>query len=301
LKFINSISGTKALVFEETGLAQWLYILLKDKVDLISVCQAPKKTAKSDFRDAIELADLLRVNRLQTVYHGADEYMDLRDLVHGYECLIQEIVRQKNRYKGLFNRTAINTKEMKIYTDKKAIENLPTETMRFVAGPLFDQIQLFGEQKGEYLKQFKYNLKRYKEMRLIAGIPGFGEVLTNRLVAYIITPKRFPTKYKLYSYAMLIRHKQMSDGVLYGKKVAMAKRELKGVFKTATTVVLMRDNAFRRKYDELRTKGVEHRCAVNSVTRSLAATVFGVWKTGKRYQDSYWEVKRRQQRSYEKT
>lgn len=300
IQFLESINGSKALVFEETGLSQWLYILLSDKVDFITVCQAPEKTAKTDFRDAIELADLLRVNRLKTVYHGANRYMELRDLVHGYDTLVQEIVRQKNRLKGLFNRSAINTSKLKLYTDKQVIGRLPTKTQRFVAGPLFDQIQLLEQQKTEYLKVFKNNINRFKEMRLITGIPGFGEVLANRVVAYVITPKRFPTKYKFFAYAMLIRHKQMSDGVQYGNKRVIAKLELKGVFKTAINVALLRDNAFSRKYNELISRGVEPRCARNSVARSLASTVLGVWKTGKRYQDSYWEVKRRGHRLAEK-
>lgn len=149
------------------------------------------------------------------------------------------------------------------------------------------------KQKASYLKLFKRNLREYKEMRLISSIPGFAEVFSNQLVAYIVTPKRFPSKYHFFSYAMLVKHSQISDGKLYGKKRVMAHRKLKGIFKTATNVALLGDNAFRRKYDELILRGVEEKRARNSINKSLAATVLGVWKRGKKYQDKYWEIKRK--------
>ena len=66
LGFVRSVRGTKALTFEETMLSQWLYVLMKDEVDELVVCDPkPNKRvgAKTDKIDAIELADLLCCNR----------------------------------------------------------------------------------------------------------------------------------------------------------------------------------------------------------------------------------------------
>ena len=38
ISVIRSVQGTKKLVFEEMNLSQWLYILLKDEVDELTVC-----------------------------------------------------------------------------------------------------------------------------------------------------------------------------------------------------------------------------------------------------------------------
>ncbi|HUU02813.1 MAG TPA: hypothetical protein VM425_15375, partial [Myxococcota bacterium] len=69
----RSLKGTKALTFEESTLSQWLYILLKDEVDELVVANpvaiAKSSAAKNDFLDATELADLLRVGRLKSVFH----------------------------------------------------------------------------------------------------------------------------------------------------------------------------------------------------------------------------------------
>jgi hypothetical protein len=294
-EFIRSMKGTRALVFEETALSQWLFLLLRDEVEHIAVCQAPKKQAKTDFRDAIELADLLRVNRLQTVYHGAGAMMELRDLVHGYDALVQQIVRTKNQLSALFNRSAMDTSNLNVYEDVQAIEKLPSGVKRFVARPLFEQIQRLEDYKARYLKEFEENKKSFEGIRLICSIPGFGVVLSNRVVGIMVTPHRFTTKYNLFSYAALIQHPQISDGKAYGKKKALSKRALKGVFKTAATVALRGDNAFSRKYEEMLCRGLNERNARSSITKSIAATVLGVWKSGRKYRDSHWEVRRRRQ------
>ena len=38
LKLVSSVKGPKALVFEETTVSQWLYVLLKPEVDHLVVC-----------------------------------------------------------------------------------------------------------------------------------------------------------------------------------------------------------------------------------------------------------------------
>jgi hypothetical protein len=100
LNFIRSVPGRKALAFEETTISQWLYVLLKDQVEELIVCDpaanVTKVGAKTDFIDAIELADLLRVGRLSPVFHTADERMELRTLVSGYDDLATEWCTERN-------------------------------------------------------------------------------------------------------------------------------------------------------------------------------------------------------------
>ena len=65
--------GRKHLTFEEATLAQWLYVTLKEEVDELLVCNpvyvAKKQGAKTDFRDALHLAQELRTDHLKGVYH----------------------------------------------------------------------------------------------------------------------------------------------------------------------------------------------------------------------------------------
>ena len=75
LQFIHGLRGDVRVTFEEGTWAAWLYDLLKPHVTEVVVC-SPRKIAllkdgsKSDRIDARKLAELLYVNKLQSVYHG---------------------------------------------------------------------------------------------------------------------------------------------------------------------------------------------------------------------------------------
>lgn len=292
LGFVRSLRGTKALTFEETSISQWLYILLKDEVDHLVVCDPkPNKYpgAKTDKIDAIELADLLRVNRLKPVFHADDARAELRTLISGYHDLVQEIVRAKNRYSALYRKSAIRIGGAKVYSNTELVKTLSTHTQKFVAKPLLEQIKLLEQHKAVYQRQFERNLKRFREMRLIKGIPGFGPVFANQVVGIVISPWRFATKYKFFAYAMLIKHQQLSDGVVYGNRRAFGNIQLKSIFKMAAKMVFLSDNAFGRKYKRMLSEGRTEKAARNAVSRALAATVLAVWKSGKKYDDHYRE------------
>jgi transposase len=296
LNFVRSIKGPKALAFEESSMSQFLYVLLKSEVDHLVVCDPTtivKKGAKTDKIDAVELADLLRVNRLKPVSHTDDnQRIDLKILISGYNDLIQEIVRTKNRYKALFRQSAIQVKGTKIYSTPEMIRLLPSRVQQFVARSLLEQLEVLEKHHEGYHKKFKQNLRRFKEMRLIKGIPGFGTITTNQIVGIVVSPSRFTTKYKFFSYAMLVRHKQISNGLVYGSKKAQGQAQLKTIFSMATWCVLASENAFKRKYQQMLLEGASKGAAWRAVRRALAATVLGVWKSGKKYDDHYLEVKR---------
>jgi len=85
LEFFAGLRGTLSVTFEEGTWAAWLYDLLKQHVAKLVVCN-PRKNAllkhgnKSDRIDAFNLADLLRLNRLESVYHGETSVRMLREL-----------------------------------------------------------------------------------------------------------------------------------------------------------------------------------------------------------------------------
>jgi transposase len=298
LDFVRSVKGRKKLAFEEGMVSQWLYLLLKDEVDELVVCQPQERRgAKTDKIDAGEIADLLRVGRLKPVFHSDDAFMELRALVSGYGDVAQELVRAKNRYRALFRQSAIVQPGTGLFKSTEAIAQLPTEALRYVACPLLEQIWMLEEHKRGYEERFEENARRYKPIRLIMSIPGFGPVRANQVTGIVVTPHRFPDKYHFFSYAMLVKHKQISGGKEYGKKRAHGQTVLKDVFKTAVFSVLKSDNAFRRKYEATLAQGRDARAARNAVARMLAATVLGVWKSGKKYNDKHMEVTRRRNQS----
>ena len=72
---------------------------------------------------------------------------------------------------------------------------------------------------------------------------------------------------------------------------------LKEVFKSAALGSVKSSTAFRRKYDSMKAAGADDRAARNAVSRKIAATVLGVWKSGKKYNDRHQEVTQRLNKS----
>ena len=107
VEFIQGMQGTLSLTFEEGTSAAWLHDLLKPHVSRLVVCD-PRKTAllkdgnKSDRIDARKLAELLRTNQLNPVYHGEHGVRTLKELGRSYLTLTQDVTRVMNRIKALY-------------------------------------------------------------------------------------------------------------------------------------------------------------------------------------------------------
>lgn len=294
LEFVRSVKGKKELAFEEGVMSQWLYVTLKNEADAVKVCQPAERAGpKNDEIDSVEIADLLRVGRLKLVFHEDSELMNLRTLISGYKDLMDVMTQEKNRLKALFRHVAIPTDDAKFYRTPQIMLQLPTNTQKYVACTLFEQLDILEEQRLGYLERFESNVKKYKAVKLLTSIPGIGPIRANQIVGIMVTPFRFSDKYHLYSYAMLIKHNKESDGKSYGKKRANGQPVLKEVFRSAVFGATKSDTAFKRKYDAMRAAGADDRASRRAVARMMAATVLAVWKTGKKYEDKYKEVTRR--------
>jgi transposase len=298
LQFLNQFSGEVHLIMDETTITQWLYVLLHDEVTEIVVTQSEKhRKAKTDFKEAEEHARDLRANYVKRkVFHECNDLMELRSLVSGYRDLVQNIVAEKNRYNALFRQSAIVRSGDAFYRDFELISSLRTENQRFVAIPLYERIQQLEKHQTLYEKQFKANCRKFKTIRLLTSVPGIGPIRANQIVALVVSPYRFPTKYHFFSYCMLVGHNQNSDGVVYGRKRPMGQTELKAIFKSSRIAVVKGSSALKMKYDLMQANGATQKAAFNALSRSIAATVLGVWKNGKKYDDR--KVERSLKRTY---
>lgn len=150
LGVVRSLLGKKALVFEESHLSKWLYTLLKPEVDNLVVCDPAyvyrKKGPKDDYPDTLHLAQQLRGNFLEPVFHEDNFFSELRDEVSAYIDLVKDSVCLKNRYKALFRSEAHETNGSKIYRCEDRIQELSSQSAQFVAQGFFKRIQILEEQ-----------------------------------------------------------------------------------------------------------------------------------------------------------
>src|ERR1700724_151660 len=98
LQFIDGLHGDLHVTFEEGTSAAWLYDLLKSHVTKLVVCDPRKNAAmregnKSDKIDARRLAELLRLDHLNPVYHGEHGLRSLKELVRSYLTITKELGR----------------------------------------------------------------------------------------------------------------------------------------------------------------------------------------------------------------
>jgi hypothetical protein len=106
IQFLSGLSGGLHVTFEEGTASAWLYDLLKPHVTRLVVCN-PRRNAllkvgnKSDRIDARKLAELLRGNQLQPVYHGEHGLRTLKELVRSYLTVSKDLARVMTRVKAV--------------------------------------------------------------------------------------------------------------------------------------------------------------------------------------------------------
>ena len=288
LKFIGSVKGKKHLTFEECQLSRWLHVVTKDQVDELLVCNPcfiQKRTGpKNDYLDALHLAQQLRGGFLTPVFHEDGFLSDLRKIVTSYENIINDRIRAKNRYKALFIARGICTKGTTIYSDSKMIEQLDSAS-QFVARKLLDQVQYLNDLSGEYKILFEENMKTNPKIAALATLPGISAIRANIIAAIVVDPKRFANKNKFWSYCMLVKHDQQSDGRSYGKVTIFGRTSLKNVFMGATLQIFKEECELRRYYEQMTVMGVDKRAARKNLARKLAAISLAIMKTGKPYKE----------------
>ena len=127
LQFIQGLHGELYVTFEEGTWAAWLYDLLKPHVTRLVVCD-PRKNAsmkqgnKSDKIDARRLAELLRMNHLNPVYHGEHGLRTLKELVRSYLTLTKDTGRVMSRVKAIYRSWAIPCTGKQVYAPQHRAE-----------------------------------------------------------------------------------------------------------------------------------------------------------------------------------
>lgn len=293
---IEQVQGERELTFEESTLSQWLYLSLREKVDRLVVCNpcfiAKKQGAKTDFRDALHLAQELRTNHLSEVHHESSHWIELRTLVSGYLDITSEIVRFKNRLKAIFRASAIQTDENSFYKNKHRVRELKNDSEKFVAEKLFSQIEYLEDEKLKYRERFKLNKKKYRPIRNLMTVPGIDLIRSNIIAAIVTTPHRFENKHRFWGYCMLVRHIQSSGGRVYGNKRIHGRRELRDVFIGAAESALRTQTSLRDYYDQLKLRGTTHKNAKVALARRIAALSLSILKNNEVYYDD-WEERLR--------
>ena len=73
------------------------------------------------------------------------------------------------------------------------------------------------KQRLQFVQEMKRQEKKFPEILFLKTIPGIKTIQACKIVAMVVTPDRFPSKYKFFSYCGLVKHPRGSGGQDYGK------------------------------------------------------------------------------------
>ncbi len=211
LEFFAGLRGTLAVTFEEGTWAAWLYDLLKPHVAKLVVCN-PRKNAllkhgnKSDRIDARKLADRLRLNDLEPVYHGETGVRMLRELARSYLTIVKDLSRVMNRLKALYRSWAIPCAGRDVYYARHRSEwlgKIPEAGTRRRAEQLYQQLDMLQHLRQQARRELLAESRKHAITVKLRQIPSLGPIRSSLAVALIQTPYRFRTKRQLWTYSGL--------------------------------------------------------------------------------------------------
>ncbi len=298
-EFIQSESGTLHVIFEEGTQSAWLYELLKPWVAQVVVCDVRKHKTRhrgnhADVGDAEQLANLLRLGAVQSVYKGNTQQRQLKELARAYENLVSDMTRTSNRLKAIYRARGIDCDGQDIYKPSQReqwLAKLTESAARFRAQGLFKQLETLQTLRKEARVELLKHSKQHADYQLLLTTPGFGPLRVAQLLAWVGTPHRFRTKRQFWPYCGLAvlthataQYKIVNERIEKQRKATATRGlnrnhcpALKQVFKGAATRVLTAD-PFKTYYQERVAKGIRPEMARLSLARKLAATVLALWQ-----------------------
>ena len=302
LQFISGLRGELHVTFEEGTWAAWLYDLLKPHVSRLVVCD-PRKNAsmkqgnKNDKIDARRLAELLRLNHLNPVYHGEHGLRSLKELVRSYLTITKDLGRVMSRVKAIYRSWAIPCSGKQVYAPRHRGEWLGKirETgVRRRAEFYYQQLDALRSLRREVRHELLEESKKHQAWKQLCQIPSIGPIRAAVLLGILQTPHRFRTKRQLWTFSGLgietyssADHRYVEGQLQRSKKPALIRglnencnHDLKNLFKGAAVVASSKAGPFQELYSALLAKGLRPEMARLTLARKIATIVLIVWKKG---------------------
>lgn len=301
VEVLEKVPHPRRFVIEEGSLADWLYRNLRDHVDEMIVCD-PRRNAlvakdsdKDDPIDAEKLAQLYRGGYVKAVHHPESlERTVFKQHVGLYYNRVGHRVREANRVMSELRRHGVFVRERAFVApeDRPAlVRRLPEcSTIRENLQLLWASYDLACEHEQQMRGRLIRLAREREQVRRFEKVPGFGWIRSATFFAYVDTPWRFASKSALWRYLGIgLERRHSGSGPLLLRVARHVNRTLKSTMLGAATSVIAcsRDNPFAEQYRRWIAQAISPRNARRNVARSLAATLWGMWKSGSVYRPDW--------------
>ncbi len=258
---------------------------------------------KTDRNDARRLAHLVRLDYFPRAYLPSEEVERLRDLVRMREEQVEKFRRTKQQLRSLLVGHHLNHEAAK-YDDLFGVQALRWLKNVELAEPIERQrMALLLEEGALYQRQVEVltdELARvaidHDAVRILQSVPGIDYVLALTILAEVGDVHRFPNRKKFAAYCGLVpKNRDSGERVGVHARLRHGNPRLKCAFSIAVQALLKT----RRGRFVLMLRRLEKRVgrpkALMAVAHRLAFTVYGIWKTGRLYEEGrpeLYELKR---------
>jgi hypothetical protein len=191
---VRGLGGRIHLAFEEGTQAQWLHDVLAPHVERVVVCNTRGRgeiNNKNDRLDADRLSELLRLDALKPVHHGASGLLTLKELVRSYVNLVEDATRVMLRIKALFRARGIRTPGTSVYQQSKRkqwLAQLEERGARARAEALLTELDVLQELRPKAKAAMIAEARRQPGWKVLRSIPFLGPVRVAEILAIMATP-----------------------------------------------------------------------------------------------------------------
>lgn len=292
---IATVPRPRLLVIEEGPLADWLARELSAGVDQVVVAD-PYRNAliardgdKDDPIDWRKLAHLARGGYVKPVHHsGSLERSAFKQHVQLYHQRVRLRHAEALRVVWRLRRSGLTAARVKdLGGDRQALlGRLPeSDLLRRDVGTMLESYDLATAHLRRIRRELVKASRAYEPVERFAALPGVKVVRAATFFAVVDTPFRFKSKQALWKYMGIgLERRKSGEGPLRLRVPLRCNRLLKNVILgAARSAIASRDNPFADQYHRWLGMNCSPRVARRNVARSMAAVMWGMWKSGSAY------------------
>lgn len=299
-KAAAEIRSARVMVIEEGPLADWLLRGLSERGERVVVCDPrrnhliAKDSDKDDPIDAEKLAQLARGGFIKEIHHAESfDRVAFKRRVALYHDQVRHRVREANRLMAQCRQLGVFLHEKDFAERERWCEcqvRLPIhKVVRADLNLLWQGYHHAVTQVTKIQRNLLTSARKNKVIRRFTQIPGVGWIRAATLFAYVDTPFRFKHKQALWRYMGIgLERRGSGEGPMQVRVSQNANRVLKNVILgAALSAIASGKNPFAEQHRGWLKAGISSRNARRNVARSLAAVMWGMWKTGDDYRPEW--------------
>ncbi len=246
--------------------------------------------SKTDEKDALTLAHLLRLGYVPRAYVPTPEVMRNRELLRACVDVGQQATQTKNRIHSMLTKSGLRPEygtARDLFVTRKRMEWL--SSVRFgdhrdaVLQSLLIRFESLRKQRDILMSEIARTGLSSREVNILMSIKGVDYYAALLIVSEIGDITRFRSAEALCAYAGLVPSvRQSADVVSHGRITKMGPGRLRWILDVVAQVVVRHDNPMRAYYRRLVKRKKKRSVALVAVSRKLLVMMYAMLTRGER-------------------